>query len=144
MTQNKKFWIDFWIIFVLGGIIIGLLEVFSYDVVYPFMEQHKLPQSFPIKLLILYEPTQNFICLGYAIYSFNILYKDIDIVKYKKLLKTFLGMYYVLFVFVLSWFHYCSPFAFACSNIYTGTKYDTFQYDVRNYIPIQHQENNNV
>ena len=115
---SRKFWIDFWAIFVLGNIIISFFESFSTDVIYPYIEQFKLPQDYPERLWVLFPYIRNFVCLSYAFYSFFIIYEYIDRVKYKKILKVSLLIYYVVFVYVLSWFQLLSPFSTFTKHIY--------------------------
>lgn len=121
VKQNNKFWFDFFIIFLLGNIIIGFFSLLIKEKIYIdyIIEGNK--QWFDIKdrIILIFGPSIiSFIGIVYAIISFIVLHRDINIVHNPRWLKIFLICYYILYIFTISWKNYTSPFCFLSNSIY--------------------------
>lgn len=92
--SKNKFWFDFFIIFVIGSIFIGIFETIAYDKIYSFQLATKEQPSFFIRLIIFAPGITKFICLSFVIYSLWILYKDISIHTICKTLELLKSTYY--------------------------------------------------
>lgn len=114
-TKNSKVLFDFFIYFLLGSIIIGFWESFSIQYGFTWITQFKSARA-----VVLYTFFYYFIGLGYTGFALKLLFDDLKITTYKKVLSTFLIIYYVLFVYIFSYFHYLSPISYVTSYIYNG------------------------
>ena len=120
--QDNKFWFDFFIIFLLGNIIIGFFALFMRDKIYMDYVIEGSKRGLDVKdriILVLGPSIISFIGIVYTIISFIVLHRDIIIVRNPRWLKIFLIFYYILCVFTISWKNYTSPFCFLSNSIYS-------------------------
>ncbi len=120
--QDNKFWFDFFIIFLLGNIIIGFFALFMRDKIYMDYVIEESRRGLDVKdriTLALGPSIISFISIVYTIISFMVLHRDIIIVRNPRWLKIFLIFYYILCVFTISWKNYTSPFCFLSNSIYS-------------------------
>lgn len=104
--QDNKFWFDFFIIFLLGNIIIGFFALFMRDKIYMDYVIEESRRGLDVKdriTLALGPSIISFISIVYTIISFMVLHRDIIIVRNPRWLKIFLIFYYILCVFTISW-----------------------------------------
>ena len=80
MNQLIGFWKSFFFIFLLGNILMGVFEIFTYVNIYPYIENSINLSSMEKRFLILFPFLKYFIVLSYAIYSFYLMYQYIDII----------------------------------------------------------------
>ena len=126
MNQLIGFWKSFFFIFLLGNILMGVFEIFTYVNIYPYIKNSINLSSMEKRFLILFPFLKYFIVLSYAIYSFYLMYQYIDIIQHKLFLKFFLLFYYIFFVFILTYVQYCTPLSYLTSCFYTGIRYGKF------------------
>jgi hypothetical protein len=132
--QDNKFWFDFFIIFLLGNIIISFFEVYTFDKIHDIYidVKHIKNKDFYLRLFIFAPSIIKTICFSYFIYSFIILYKDIQVIKHKKAAQYLLLIYYISCIFTISWYHYISPITYLASYTYNGFINSVFSEDVPN------------
>lgn len=120
--QDNKFWFDFFIIFLLGNIIIGFFALFIREKIYMDYVIEGSKRGLDVKdriILVLGPSIISFIGIVYTIISFIVLHRDIIIVRNPRWLKIFLICYYILYIFTISWKNYTSPFCFLSNSIYS-------------------------
>lgn len=120
--QDNKFWFDFFIIFLLGNIIIGFFALFIREKIYMDYVIEGSKRGLDVKdriILVLGPSIISFIGIVYTNISFIVLHRDIIIVRNPRWLKIFLICYYILYIFTISWKNYTSPFCFLSNSIYS-------------------------
>lgn len=127
--QNLRFLVYFTLVFIVGNFVFSFFETYLYDL----SINNKLSKN-GIRDSILFPFYINVLCVTYFIFSYIFIYKVSNTLSYKKYVRLFLVIYYILSVYTLSYVHYISPLSYLSSYIYNGIENNVWSQDYKSYI----------
>lgn len=126
---DRSFLFHFLVVFLVGSALLGGFENYLYTFIYD--PQKEFWEQYQHIRFVIFLPAAIYFCgISYTFYSFFLLYQDICRVRFKGILKMFLLCYYVLFIWVLTSFHYTSPISYTVSYLFSGFKYGSWDKDL--------------
>lgn len=115
IKKNMIFWKDFWLVFILGGGILGFLEAFLYDYEFTY-----LGDLHDVRIRMLFQLFKCMIFFGFFLFSCILLLRDSRFVTYGAVVYFFVFVYFILAIYVFSFFHYYSPISYFAGHLYNG------------------------
>lgn len=136
--RDRSFLFHFWIVFLLGGILLGVIESFLYTDGYAYIGRYN-----NLRISVCFDLFSSCIFLGYVVFSYSLLWYDVQKnKKYTKILISFLIFYYFLYLYVVSYLHFYSPISYLTSYLYNGFNNGVWTQDVLSTIMQQYSIKN--
>ena len=126
MLKNKLY-LHFMVFFLIGGCLIGLLETLFY---YQLCITEN--ESF-----YRWVPVISFIGLTYTFFSYLSVINDLKSLPKHMFIKLFMVIYFLGFVFCITYYRYTSPLSFVVNRIFNGVVADKWNMDIKQ--SYQHQ-----
>lgn len=126
-NYTKNFLLYFVFLFIIGNFLIGLLESSYYEYGYVYKVFKNLKNA---RLSISIELISSSLFLGYSIFSATLSYYKFNKTKYNFIFKIFFIFYYIVFVWIYTFYGYSSPISYLSSFFYNGISNDIWNIDI--------------